>query len=274
MDTGKIKNIIILALVLADLFLLGVVGADRIEAAAGRRESLQAAEAVLADRGIELLDDSGFRTADAEVRTVSRDLKTELRRVSAVLGETQAVDQGGSIYYYRGEYGEATFRGTGDFSFLMQEGAVPEGKNAEKTAEQFLKKLGLSAGGAQTDSDGASGTLTFVCRVDGTDVLNCTVTFRFVSGSLNVVTGTRPLDGAETDDTRQALSVPTILTRFLAVVDEAGLVCSRITDAKLCWVQQITSVSGAGELRPVWCIGTDAGTIYVDGLTGERESLA
>lgn len=273
MDTGKIKNIIILALVLADLFLLGVVGADRIRSAASRRESLKTAEAVLADRGIDILDDSGFRSADAEVRTVSRDLAAELKHVKAVLGDTEAVDQGGSIYYYRGEKGEATFRGTGDFSFLMEEGAVPEGKDGEKTARQFLKTLGLSAGELQTTADTSAGTLTFVCRAGGTDVLNCTVTFRFVNGSLNVVTGTRPLDGAEADDTQQALSVPTILTRFLAVVDEEGLVCSRITDAELCSLQQITSVSGAGELRPVWRIETDAGTLYIDGLTGERRSL-
>jgi len=160
---------------------------------------------------------------------------------------------------------------------LLNEGAVPMGSDAEATARNFLKKLGISAmkgeGSAEVDVEDNGGTVVLCCRSGQTEIINCKVTFTFQRGSLIIVSGTRPLDDVSLDVSEEELDFPTVLMRFMDIVSDSGHIFSELQDAELCYIQT-ASVSGTGTLTPVWRLQTDAGDFYINGLTGKQETVS
>lgn len=274
MNSSKIKNLIINVLVVVNVVLLGVGLSDRVRENAVWRESLERTEQLLSENGIAMQDMSALKNAALPVRTVARDLEREKKNVSAVLGKVTVVDQGGNRLFYNGEKGQAVFRGTGGFEILMNEEAVPVGRDAEATARSFLRKLGIgtSADDVTCDVTDGSGTVILTGEVNGTQVLSCTVTLTFTNGSLLLAVGTRPLEPVAVGES-SAVDLPTALIRFAAAANASGRVCSRVIDARLCCVQS-ASASGTGELTPVWRIDTDAGSFFINAMTGREETVA
>lgn len=277
MDNAKIKNLIILILVIVNVFLLAVMGVDKARNDKLRREAVDGVVSILAARGIEISDSVDLSFARLSVLSVARDLKAEKKAVSAVLGKVNVSDLGANILYYQGEHGQAEFRGPGSFDFLMNEGAVPIGSDAEATARAFLKKLGISAmkgeDSAEVSVSDGSGTVVLSCRSGQTEIINCKVKFTFQSGSLIIISGTRPLDDVSTDVSGNELDLPTILMRFMDIISDSGQILSELRDAELCYMQS-ASVSGTGTMTPVWRLVTDAGEFYINGLTGKQETVS
>lgn len=273
MDSSKVKNIIIILLLLVNLLLLGVGVSDRVREMAVWRDSLRRTEQVLSENGIAVSKDARLRDESLQVKTVSRSLTQEEKNVSAVLGRVTVVDQGGNRMFYDGEKGQAVFRGTGGFEMLMNEGEVPVGRDAENTAREFLEKMGIrtAEGRSANDVEDGSGTVVLMCESGGTKVLNCTVTFTFTNGSLLLAVGTWPLETAASGDA-SSVDVPTALMRFMASASEKGRVCNEVQGMEMCCVQT-ASASGTGELTPVWRIDTDAGSFYINAMTGREESV-
>ncbi|MEG1632418.1 MAG: hypothetical protein RR314_00045 [Oscillospiraceae bacterium] len=274
MDSSKIKNFIIVVLVIVNILLLAVVGVDGARARAAERRAMDGVSDIFAAQGIALSPNLKTKNTNLPVRSVSRAADGEQRRVASLLGDVTVQDQGGSILFYSGEKGQAVFRGTGGFEILMNDGAIPTGRDAENTARAFLKKLGVSAvsghGSAISDVEDGSGTVVLRCRSGKTEVVGCKVTFTFTNGSLLLVIGSRPLEVVSTDRSGEALDVPTVLLRFLNIVSEGGHICSELRNLEPCYMQS-TSASGTGFLTPVWRVTTDAGEFYINGLTGKQE---
>ena len=132
----------------------------------------------------------------------------------------------------------------------------------QRTRVQALAEDGMVNG---------SGTVVLMCESGGTKVLNCTVTFTFTNGSLLLAVGTRPLETAASGDA-SSVDVPTALMRFMASASEKGRVCNEVQGMEMCCVQT-ASASGTGELTPVWRIDTDAGSFYINAMTGREESV-
>ncbi|HBR09278.1 MAG TPA: hypothetical protein DD735_10375 [Clostridiales bacterium] len=276
MDNSKIKNFIIIILLIVNLLLTAVIGADMVKNRTLRRQALEGVVAIMESRGITVSEDVALSYPDLNICSVRRDLDAEKKRVSAVLGKVSVQDRGGNILLYLGERGEAQFSGTGVFEILMNVGAVPTGQDPEGTARAFLKKLGMSTvkgdDGVRVDVRDGAGTVVLNCQIGKTEIINCQVTFIFTDGSLMLVSGTRPLDKGSSDSLDNAMDVSTILMRFLDIISESGHVCSRLENLELCYVQSAPA-SGLGKLEPVWCLTTDAGEFYINGLTGKRETL-
>jgi hypothetical protein len=139
-------------------------------------------------KGIEVSADLDLSYAGLDVLSVERDLKAEKASVSAILGKVDVDNLGANIMYYQGEYGQAEFRGSGSFDILMDEGAVPTGSDAEATARDFLKKLGISAMKGETAQKSILRTVraqsSYAVAAGGHEIINCTVTFSF-SGKLD-----------------------------------------------------------------------------------------
>lgn len=276
MDNSKIKNLIIIVLLIVNIFLAGAIGADRAMSNSLKKDALSGVIALLEAKGIAVSQDANLSDTALSVCAVTRDFRKEKKRVSAVLDGADVQDQGGNIMYYQGKNGQAVFRGTGSFEILMNEGAVPTGSDPEATARAFLKKLGISAikgsSGEGMDVADGSGTVVLGCSKGKTEIINCRVTFTFANGSLMLVSGTRSLDESSSDTMQNELALSTILMRFLDIINESGRVCSELKNAELCYVQTIYPVSGTGTLTPVWRLTTDAGEYYIDGLTGKLET--
>jgi len=273
MATSRIKNLIIYILLFVNLFLIGLLASDWLQTRRAERTAMEAVQSVLADSGITMecgLPDN----SELKSYTVSRDLTREEEVVSGILGDlTLQEQQDGSTIYYRGEKGEAIFRGSGYFEVLLENWAVPIKGDTVDTAQSVLRKMGIKGEflpEASTRSGGIYTTVVMACTYEGVPVENARIEFGFTSDFLMMVSGTRVLDVQREDPSFQPLDEITMLTRFLGIINRNGYVCSELRDISPVYLAP--DVSG-GKLVPVWRIEMDAGTFYLNMTTGEEQLI-
>ena len=276
MEASKIKNIVIIILVVVNIFLLAIVLADRSEANAAERAMDSEIARVFSDNGITLAE--GVKVSGIEPRcfTLTRDMEQEKKMVSALLGRVKVEDLGGNIYYYSGPNGQASFRGTGEFEMVLEGDSVPAGGDPVRTARKVLRRMGIDSekepASQETSEDGNKITVTLNASCKGDPIYNCQVSFLFQGGYLRLVMGRHPFDNIGSSYQEGLLSPATVLMRFLDVVNSGGLVCSRVTAMEQGYVMEV-SVPGSGTLCPVWMIETDVGKYYINGITGKAETV-
>lgn len=276
MDSVKAKNFIIIVLLIVNIALLALVVSDSVNSRVRRSEAVDGAKKILAENGVTVSKDADLSLRELSLSQVVRDLEGELENVQKVLKDVSVTDRGGNIILYSGKLGQGEFRGTGHFSILMSEREYAAGDDAVAVARDFAKKLGISvmSGVDEVWSDVAdgSGTVVLNCMTSNVRVLNCKITFTFAAGSINIVTGSRPLDTITVDKAVDTLDVPTVLMRFLSIIKSEGYICSQLNELELCYLMT-SPASGEGTLTPVWRLVTDAGELYINGLTGKNESI-
>ncbi len=276
MDKSRIKNLIIIVLLLVNVFLAGIVISDSAQSRAYASASDESLMEALKNSGITLADRSLLNAGTVPSCSVSRDLSREKRQVSSVIGSVQQQDQGGNIVMYYGNDGQACFRGTGDFEILMENATVPVGDDPARTSENFLKKIGIDidADTAQVkySSSGASCTVTAMCLFEGRPIVNCLVTLNYSDTNLLLVSGTRPLTDASESASGSEMDAATAVMRLIAMLDDSGYLCSSITDVGHCYKMDV-SASGTGTLTPLWRFSTDIGDFYINGITGKTETV-
>ena len=275
MDKAKVKNYILLVLVLVNAFLLAIVATNARQAARAASQRKQALSAVLTQNGITLSSDVRPAQDIPPQITLRRDTAREKEMVAAVLGDADVTDLGGNVYYYKAKSGgEAKFRGTGEFTILFSENQIARGSDAAQTAKDTLAKLGLTCS-TTTAVDGSDGSeeVTLCCTREDTPVYNARVTFYFTAQYLRLITGTRPFD------TQLSSAVPdncadgvTALMDFLQSLHSSGNTCAEIRGLDIGYFSA-SSVSGDCTLSPVWCIRTDTGSYYIDAETGKAETF-
>ena len=263
MDRRRLKNCIILILVLMNLFLavslLSRAGTLHTvqRTAAEQQASLFAADGITLDP--ELISDQTPPSAQA----LSRDSEQESRAAASLLGSQFSYsDQGGGIYTYSSNRGAAMFRSTGAF-----EAAGTLASSGADFCRAFCEDFGYNAPVFQLDANG-SGTATAVRVYEEFPVYNCTVTFSLNEGVLTAVSGTLlPAEYTETPSEVTPLSASAALTAFQNLRRENQAVVSAVTDLYLCFELQSTA-SAAMTLVPAWCIVTDTANYYVNCSTG------
>lgn len=268
MDRIKTKNIVIITLLLVNLTLLALVASDRIRTANGERSMRAELSSILAENGITLGEDADLTPGELPYLRAERDLSSELSSAEKLLGDVTVTDRGGNILLYSGTLGQGEFRGTGSFSVLINLSEAFASDDMNASAEDFCKKLGVkfAADGAEDAS------VTGCCVVNGARVINCRINFTFSGGGINLVTGTKPPDKLYEDESTPTLDISTVLMRFLATVRSEGYVCSRLEEIELCYFMTATT-AGEANLTPLWRLGTDAGDIYINGVTGRNETF-
>lgn len=277
MDALKVKNFIILVLLIVNAVLLAVVISDKLRGDELWDQSVQGAVELLEGNGISVSVDADLSMRSLSLRQVTRSAELEQAEVSAVLGDIDPSDRGGGIIFYGSTSGEATYRGTGIFDIVFYASSAPETQDEEKTAREYAEKLGLSLLEGENSytvvkSDDSSTVLRFNCALDGARIINCTVEFRFMVGRLYSISGTRPLDVGTSATEASVIDVPTVLMRFLELTRDKGHVCSELRGLELCYSFS-AAASGEGSLTPTWRIVTDTGEFYLNALTGREEAL-
>ena len=277
MDSLKVKNFIILVLLIVNVVLLAVVISDRMRGDELWDQAVDGAVSLLEANGIAVSEDADLSARSLNQRGVSRSTEFERNAIGEVLGSVNTVDRGGGIIYYDGESGEAVFRGTGGFDIQYAASGAPEAEDMERTARSIAGKLGISLlegeGSFTVTSSDSSTVLEFTCSSDGARIINCTVEFRFMLGRLYSVSGTRPLDTVASETQTSVIDVPTALMRFLELTREKGHICSELRGLELCYAFS-ASASGEGSLTPTWLVVTDTGEFYINAITGREEVLA
>ncbi len=268
---SKIKNLIIIILLLVNLFLLAMVLHDRIEASRTQRQALADVSAAFESSGIELTADVQWNEKLSGC-SISRDLSRESAMVKSVIGTSTVEDLGGNILLYVGANGEARFRGTGEFEIILTPRAIPVSGSPLDTAKDVLSDMGYKtdASLALVENDADATTVTLLCRYRGNNVYNCSVSFVFTPDYLMMISGRRPLEWSA-DAESSEISAPTVLMRFLAEIRERGVVCSEVRGLELGY-SMAASASGEGSLTPCWRIVTDTGQYYINAMTGKIEN--
>lgn len=270
MEWRKLKNLIILILLLVNGFLLVLVGSRSREAAQYERSALEQTVQVLENSGI-AVDRSAIVPADGlSPLSVERNLEQEVGLARALLGEdAQGDNQSAGVYLYRSALGEMSMRAGGELSADLSGGPdQPAGGSLERHAAGLLKKAGID--GEQTgvtEEDGWT-RIRFRQLWNGVPVFSCQVEFAYRGEVLSSVQGTLLTAQSGTAEAGQAMTLSTALMRFSEEIASTGDVCTRLRSMQAGYRGTVQSLSGGARLSPVWLVTTDTASYYLDCVTG------
>lgn len=267
MEWSKIKNIILLLLLLVNALLLALLATRSLAARQTAREAWRDCISVFEKNGITLgLDEAPEGEGLAPLRA-ERDKTAEIAVAASFLGEVTVSEPGGGVFLCNGALGEASFRAGGEFSVTLEGGALSaDGQDAGSHALSLLKNMGLQTDAESLvteETDGA--TLVSVSQaVSGVPVFSCTASFTYRNGSLMSVSGRWVLSEPRADSQSENLGSPmTALFLLLRHVISEGDVCKEVT-AVTAGYQVPATLSDPIKLTPVWRIETDTGLYYVN----------
>lgn len=275
MDSVKVKNFIILVLVIVDLALLVLVVRDAARGSEQRKEAIEGAREVLLSHGISVSEDADLGEREGSSYSVSRSDEAERLAAEAIFGEVEVIDRGGGIVMYSAVSGEVTFRGAGGLEMQYYGISAPETDEPEKLALEMSRTLGAEAYSEDISSvtEGETTTVSVGCSWMGSRIVNCELNYTFKGGKLLYVSGSRPLGESSSERLEEIIDVPMVLMRFIELTQQQGHVCSMLEELELCYLYSGTA-SGGGSLSPVWQLRTDTGYFYINAITGKEESVS
>lgn len=269
MEGSKLKNIVIVILVLLNLFLLVLSGGRRMQDARSRDEARTAAVEVIHQGGVTLdgqvvPDEMSLLPMAAE-----RDLKSEILQARALLGgEVEAHARGGEVYRYENEAGWLQVHSTGQYSARMEPGiALSEQEQPAEHAAALMQLLEMECRVVTCDVVNGRGEVVLNQTLNGADLLDCQVSVQYQDGCAVQITGSRRLLGQAQRSGGTPVTVATALMRLYNGLNDMGDVYNTIRNIAPAYV---LSAEGAGSMRltPVWQVETDTGTYRLDTLTG------
>lgn len=263
MKTLRIKNIVIVILLLVNAFLLVLLLSRQNQQRIAYERSVEQLSLLLTNNGIAfdtslLPDKASYPAAE-----LSHDADAEASFARALLGDDAAArSTGGGSSVYESERGSLQFRANGTV-----DGSVDHPvENPADFLSSALSDFGYRADVTSALSSTGSGTVTAVREVDGVKIFNAPLTFTFESSVLTSVSGsflpsvTLAAFAGDTDAT-------SALVRFLDYRNSNGLVCTEITSLTCGYLFQSSAASA--KLVPAWHIATDVSEYYVNSVTGE-----
>ncbi len=276
MDKSKIKNFILLLLVVVNVFLLFIVLNNIREERKAQASRMEALENVLSDNGITLNPDINLPESVPSLLSLKRDMEAEKHMLTSLIGSCSLVeDKGGNFFFYKCSDGDGNFRGTGEFEIRLNSGVISKGRDPVTASKTAMKKLGLECGSGEplVKVDGNDTEVTLPCSWEGTDIYNALVTFTFSSDNLLLISGKRPLDTKSSMAASETYpDSVTIIMSFLESIHQTGYICSEINGLEIEY-NMYSAVSGNCTLKPVWCITTNSGPYYIDAETGKAENI-
>ena len=266
MERSRLKNVIILILAFANLFLLASLLMRKSAETESRQQATEQLVALFAADNIQQDPSLVSYQMPPSSKHLVRDAEHE-RSAAAFFLDNSLVyaDQGGEIYTYTGNSGAAMFRATGSFDIAGTLSNPAE--DAQELCRRFCKEFSYAEPQFQIDAQG-NGTGTAICQFSGLTVYNCSVTFTIQNNTLTLVSGTLlPASYSEPTGKNDSLSASAALTAFQQFRRENGGVVSAVFDLYLSYELQSTPTS-AMTVVPSWCIVTDTVQYYVNCTTG------
>ena len=268
MRWSKIKNIIILLLLVVNVFLLALVGLRAWRTQQNQRETRERMITVLANNGPTFLpDEVPDRLELSPCRVTLTPVEEDM--VRNLIGPITGTRTVGARTTYTGFLGEATFSASGTMDVRFFSGARPLGDDdPDAYAAQLLAGLGVTVQGAGRDAGGVEGAVTYTQFWAGAPVPEQTLTLTWTGGDLTALTGRRLAGTAENlSVSGEAITASTALLRFLEALNREGYVCSQVTGL---YAGYAAAGTGTVTLTPVWYVETDAWPwrFTVDGYTG------
>lgn len=274
MNKTKIKNLIIILLVLVNVFLLEIVVSNALREKQASRSRNEALTAILSDNGISLSQDVELPESCGRIITLERSLRKEKSMLQPLIGTCSYADQGGDIFIFTGEDGSASISSSGEIKIALNSPMDFSDEDLVSSSKAVLKKIGIEYDeqSIETSVDDGLDCVTATCVYNGSIVLNAKINLYYSDGRLVFITGRRPPDErVGTAVTDKDLDGVAIIMAFLESIRQSGQVCSEITDITTVYILDSASV-GANTLTPVWRIETNTGAYYFDGVTGKSRT--
>jgi len=256
MDKARIKTFVLLLLLSVNLLFIVMLTIDFAEEARQRAETR--AELVLAlDRmGITIDPEAIPEDVPQAIHFAERSyqLHAEAFLVTAALGASTGIHEGGGIYRWEGPYGIGqTRQGSFWFEFTRQ-------RYTERQTEWALAQMGLTVR-ADINAPG-----TYRQTIAGRQIINTHITFRFADGYISEMSGTALWGGRQPYAASNQQDVTTALITLAGHLRDHDAV-TRFQRVEMGYY--LSEGPGYLELLPVWIIETDAGTFSVDRQSGE-----
>lgn len=258
----KIKNIILLLLVVVNLFLLGLVGL--------RTWRTQQNARLARERMITILENNGVAFLPGEIPDL---LELTGRRLAVdppgpeeartLVGQIREQTDLGLRTVYEGEWGTATLSPSGEIEVHYTQQI-----HTEAQALALVTSLGVEIRAAGRETQDGRTTVTLTQLWEGVPLPGQTATLVCREGYAESLSFRRLAGTAETvSPGGETITAATALIRFLAALNREGYVCSQVTDM---YAGYSLSGSASVTLTPVWYVETDASPwrFAVDGMTG------
>ena len=268
MDRSRLKNIIIIILLLLNVFLCASLVLRETSIRSAHNRTVEQLTALFAEDDMELSAAAISQDVPPSAFSFTRDPALERKVAAFFLGDGLTPDsRGDSIYTaYTGSLGTAQFRSNGSFDVS---GTLSEG-NAEAVCRSFCSTFALDAPTFLLDETG-TGKAVAAYRYDHLPIYNCTVTFSIRDGCLVAVSGTLlPTTAAAFTAEQTPLSAAAALVSFQQYRRESGASASSVTGTYLCYELQSSATSLS--IAPAWCVETDVAKYYVNCITGSVSS--
>ena len=261
MESFRLKNIVILILVLMNLCLLGLLGLRATTGLSAQAEAREQMVQLYAAEGVSLDGDLISGATPPASLTLARDTAAEEKLAEFLLGEPLSLsDGGGGVTAYQNANGSAVFRSDGTFDVVIEQGD----ESAETLCRAFCRAFHYD--GLSFSVEGTEGTAAALQAYNGAPVVNCAVTFTISGGRVTAVSGTHLPQEGQSAGGDGALSALGALNAFLGTV-QSGAVVTAVTDLYLCYELQST-IATPMALVPAWCVVTDTASYYVNCYTG------
>jgi len=263
LDRYRLKNVIIIILLLVNCFLVGSLAIQQSSEYTARVQTEEQLVALFAADGMTLDRTAISKSVPPACLSMTRDTAHDRAVAAFFLGTALSQDNQGDTYTYTGTSGVAIFRSNGSFDIA---GTLSTG-NAQSTCRDFCKAFDYDDPVFLLDENG-DGSATASARHNKLSVFNSTVTFSFSGGTLITVGGTLlPESSSVAESTQEPLSAVAALTALQKMRRESGAVVSAITGMYPCYELQSSTTTHIS-LVPAWCIVTNTSKYYVNCMTG------
>ena len=271
MSVQKIKNLILLILALAVVFLTLLVVPTKTAQAREETALHDRLETLFSENGVQL--DGSALPQSLRLYTISLDGIPQAAgsAVSVLLGSSAEV-QDDTVRYssvYTSARGACSVTANGAFSASL-DGSLAYSDPVAGT-KKLLRSMGFTAAAVSEAARKSAGVyaVTATQQILGVPVFSDGLTFTYTNGALESVEGVFFPGSTFTRVSESAsISCADALVELLASRDSLGWVGSRITLVRQGY-EHFDTASAAVRLVPVWRIDTDTGSFVVNGMTRE-----
>lgn len=270
---GRVKTACIAALLVCNVLLLAVFGADAAYDAVLARQMRSSMDSLLAQRGV-LCGSSVYRTLHTppQAYTMRMDSGVQSAFANAVLtGTVQSGADKGNATVWTGENGSLRWAASGAVTGSFALRSLPEPRSsdeAQKLIVGLLETSGISVRKNQVTASqyNTEYTVKVTQYVGRTELLGCSLTFSISEGNETTLDGKWCTGGAEPLSVRalESYSAQQVVFRLI----EAQPSVAQIISAQPVYVLSDRS-GGRFTAIPCWRFSADAGDFVMNILTGD-----
>ena len=273
MSASKIKNLILLILLMATLGLLPAVVPTQTARASSEKNIHEKLAALYESYGLSL-DTSSLPASQTlySVELTDPDAKTA---ATALLGNGAALQEDSTRFFqsYTSETGRLSFGRSGSFSARLQTSSAVH--DLTRATRRYLRTMDAETAelGEPVRESAGVYSVRAVQSLFGVPIFESALTFTYRNSALYSVEGSYYPAGETMRVSEDAcISCADALVALLSSRDQLGWVGSEIAACTQGYLHSETA-SSALRFVPVWRIETDAGSFYVNGITREVRQI-